>query len=65
MLAVILCCINPDLAESLRRMVGFRNIAAHDCQSWHLPIVIKIITDHLDDFLRFSETVLQREQTPS
>lgn len=58
-------CINPDLAESLKRMVGFRNIAVHDYQSLHLPIIIKIITEHLDDFLRFSKTILKREQPPS
>lgn len=54
--------IDTDLAEGLRRMVGFRNIAVHDYQNMHLPITIKVITDHLDDFLRFSETVLRHDQ---
>jgi uncharacterized protein YutE (UPF0331/DUF86 family) len=57
--------IDADLADSLMRMVGFRNIAVHDYQTLHLPMTIKVITKHLDDFLRFSETVLKREQTPS
>lgn len=57
--------IDADLADSLMRMVGFRNIAVHDCQTLHLPMTIKVITKHLDDFLRFSEIVLKREQTPS
>lgn len=57
--------IDADLADSLMRMVGFRNIAVHDYQTLHLPMTIKVITKHLDDFLRFSETILKREQTPS
>jgi len=57
--------IDADLADSLMRMVGFRNIAVHDYQTLHLPMTIKVITKHLDDFLRFSETILKREQSPS
>ena len=57
--------IDADLADSLKRMVGFRNIAVHDYQSMHLPITIKVITEHLDDFLRFSQAILKREQPPS
>jgi len=54
--------IDAELAEALRRMVGFRNIAVHDYQSLQLPITVKVITEHLDDFLRFSQAVLQREK---
>ena len=54
--------IDAELSDALRRMVGFRNIALHDYQSMHLPITIKVITEHLDDFLLFSETVLRNEQ---
>jgi len=57
--------IDTDLADALKRLVGFRNIAAHDYQSMQLPITVKIITEHLDDFLRFSQAILKREQTPS
>lgn len=41
-------------------MVGFRNIAVHDYQSMNLPITVSVITEHLDDFLRFSEAVILR-----
>lgn len=51
--------IEHQLAESLKKMVGFRNIAVHDYQSLQLPIAISIITQHLQDFLRFSESVLR------
>jgi uncharacterized protein YutE (UPF0331/DUF86 family) len=53
--------IEPGLADSLKRMVGFRNIAVHDYQTLQLPITISVITRHLDDFLRYSEVVLRRD----
>jgi uncharacterized protein YutE (UPF0331/DUF86 family) len=52
--------IAPDLAESLKRMVGFRNIAVHDYQTLQLPIVINVITRHLDEFERYTKTLLTR-----
>ncbi len=51
-----------ELAEALKHMVGFRNIAVHDYQSLQLPITVKIITEHLDDFLRFAQAVLLRKK---
>ncbi|MEE9397764.1 MAG: DUF86 domain-containing protein [Methylococcales bacterium] len=51
--------LDKSLAESLKRMVGFRNIAVHDYQTLQLPITIKVITEHLDDFLRYSESILK------
>jgi len=53
--------IDAALADSLKRMVGFRNIAVHDYQSLQLPITINVITLHLDEFLRFSAAILQRD----
>jgi len=53
--------IAPALAESLKRMVAFRNIAVHDYQSLLLPILVNVITQHLDEFLSFTQTVLQRD----
>lgn len=50
-----------ELAEELKRMVGFRNIAVHDYQALHLPIIIAIITRHLDRLLDYSRILLQRE----
>ena len=52
--------LDTSLAESLKRMVGFRNIAVHDYQTLQLPITIKVITEHLDGFLRYSESILKR-----
>ena len=53
--------IEPALAEGLQRMVGFRNIAVHDYQALQLPITVSIITQHLDEFLQYSQAVLLRD----
>lgn len=50
--------IDAVLADGLRRMVGFRNIAVHDYQALQLPITVSIIEKHLDEFLQYSRTVL-------
>ncbi len=50
--------IELALADQLKRMVGFRNIAVHDDQALQLPITVSIITGHLDEFLRYSQAVL-------
>lgn len=57
--------IEFDLADSLKRMVGFRNIAVHDYQSLQLPITVSIITTHLDDFLRYAQAVLRHDSNPT
>jgi uncharacterized protein YutE (UPF0331/DUF86 family) len=53
--------IDAELAESLKRMVAFRNIAVHDYRNLLLPITVNVITLHLGDFLEFSQRVLQRD----
>ncbi len=50
--------IDRELAEGLRRMVGFRNIAVHDDQALQLPITVSIIERHLDEFLNYSKALL-------
>ena len=50
--------IEPTLATSLMNMVGFRNIAVHDYQSIELDILQAIIEKHLDDFTRYTHTIL-------
>ena len=53
--------IETNVAEAMKRMVGFRNIAVHDYQALLLPIVEDIITNHLDDFVNFSKQLLQHK----
>ena len=47
------------LADRLRKMVGFRNVAIHDYQKLNLEIVRRIVVDHLDDFLTFARRLLR------
>jgi len=53
--------IEAALADKLKRMVGFRNIAVHDYQSLQLPITIAILKIHLDEFLQYSQALLRRD----
>lgn len=53
--------IEEDLAEQMKRMVGFRNIAVHEYQQLQLPITVNIIRYHLDEFLAFSKALLLKE----
>ena len=52
--------ISLDLADSLKKMIGFRNIAVHEYQSLQLPITVKIINEHLDEFLQYSAVILKK-----
>ncbi|MAX54709.1 MAG: hypothetical protein CL537_04215 [Alcanivoracaceae bacterium] len=49
--------IEPELCVSLKRSVGFRNMAVHNYSvlDWH--IVYAIATHHLEDFRRFAVAV--------
>lgn len=51
--------IPAPLAESMKRMVGYRNIAVHDYQALQVPITRRILEHHLDDFLQLSALLLQ------
>ena len=57
--------IEAALADGLKRMVGFHNIAVHDYQSLQLPITVAIIRKHLDEFLQYSQCVLLRDAAQS
>lgn len=54
--------IDPEVAEAMQRMVGFRNIAVRDYQALQLPIVVAILRQHLDEFLQFTAAVLTRHR---
>jgi uncharacterized protein YutE (UPF0331/DUF86 family) len=53
--------IDPDLAQRVKRAVGFRNIAVHDYAAIDWSIVHAIATRRLDDFREFAETVARHE----
>ena len=53
--------IDKTLADSLKRMIGFRNIAVHDYQSLQMPITLNIITQHLDECLNYSKAIITKD----
>jgi uncharacterized protein YutE (UPF0331/DUF86 family) len=53
--------IEHALADGLKRMVGFRNIAVHDYQALQLPITVAILERHLDEFLHYSQALLRKD----
>lgn len=50
--------IDGDLAASLKRAVGFRNIAVHNYDAINWLIVHAIATDHLGEFAQFASAVV-------
>ncbi|SFH70502.1 type VII toxin-antitoxin system HepT family RNase toxin [Modicisalibacter xianhensis] len=51
--------LDTRLATVMKQMTGFRNIAVHDYQAVHLPIVIAIIQKHTDDLLDYAKRVVK------
>jgi uncharacterized protein YutE (UPF0331/DUF86 family) len=51
--------LDAVLAQRLKKMVGFRNVAVHDYQRLNIDIVRRIVAEHLEDFLEFSRRLLR------
>ena len=52
--------LDGSLADRLKRMVGFRNIAVHDYQRLDIDIVRSIVHERLDDFGAFARVLVTR-----
>jgi uncharacterized protein YutE (UPF0331/DUF86 family) len=52
--------LNNELASSLKKAVGFRNIAVHSYESINWDIVHSIVKYHLADFSEFAKVVAMR-----
>ncbi|MDC7234624.1 MAG: DUF86 domain-containing protein [Spirochaetales bacterium] len=50
--------IDPELADKLIKMTGFRNTAIHQYQKLNLSIVKSIIEKGLQDLIRFTEYMI-------
>jgi len=62
----ILCeagIITADLADRLKKAVGFRNLAVHNYESINWAIVFAIATAHLQDFEEFAKAVARLNDT--
>ena len=57
--------ITDAQADSMKRMVGFRNVAVHEYQTLQLPITLNIITGHLDEFSEFTKSMLRKDASLS
>ena len=51
--------IEPALAERMKKMVGFRNVAVHNYQKPNIEVVRHIVRERLDDFLEFTGVLLR------
>ena len=49
--------IQTNLAMQLKKAVGFRNIAVHNCEEIDWAVVHDIARHHLEDFTEFARTI--------
>lgn len=52
--------LDMALAERLKRMVGFRNVAVHDYQALNVAILQSVVEKHLPDLQAFARAELTR-----
>lgn len=55
--------ISGEVADRMKKAVGFRNIAVHEYQQISWDVVYAIITEHLSDFKEFAGQVFAWIQT--
>lgn len=51
--------LDSGLAQRMKRMVGFRNVAVHDYTELSYDIIKVIITERVEDFSAFTKFALQ------
>ena len=56
--------LDQSLADHLRKMVGFRNVASHEYQKLDLDIVRRIVAESPDHFLAFTQILLKTSPKP-
>lgn len=54
--------LSAELAENMKKMVGFRNIAVHEYQRLQLAVTEYVITQRLDDFYLYCQLLLGKKQ---
>ena len=55
----IMHLLDKELAGSMKRMFGFCNIAIHEYDVLNLDIVKAIITERLEEMLKFGQTMIR------
>ena len=56
--------IEDELADTLRRAVGLRNILVHGYSTVDAMVVRDVVENRLDDLLEFVDAVRRRLETP-
>ena len=51
--------IPSQIAENMKKMIGFRNIAIHDYKKIDEEILKNVIENHLDELLEFAHIILK------
>jgi len=51
--------ISHELAKRLEGMVGFRNILVHEYQRMDIGLMIRVIEQHLDDLVEFTNCIVR------
>jgi len=52
--------VDAPLADAMKRMVGYRNVAVHEYQALQLPITVAVIREHLGEFTHYAKQLLRR-----
>jgi uncharacterized protein YutE (UPF0331/DUF86 family) len=52
--------IADSLADRMRKMVGFRNVAVHDYQTLNPDVLHSIVEHHLEDLRAFARAIIER-----
>jgi uncharacterized protein YutE (UPF0331/DUF86 family) len=52
--------LGDDLADRMRRMTGFRNVAVHEYRKLDPGVVDSIVRDRLGDLRAFAKVILER-----
>lgn len=52
--------LDQALATSMKKMVGFRNVAVHDYRKLDLAVVQAIVEKHLDELLAFARWTIDQ-----
>ena len=50
--------LDKNTSQQMKAMVGFRNIAVHECQKINIAIMRMIITRHLEDFKCYASVLI-------
>lgn len=57
--------ISNELCASMKKMVGFRNLAIHQYEELKIDVVSAVIRKDPDDLLRFGDTIASFSSNPS